>query len=136
MGQKDNMTNWIIVSAGSAQEMYVGKTELEEAEVMGRVQQRGVLLLDECRVIRSILIPNAGGGITNNAVVMPVSINRNPVQVVVTPVAYFWPDAETVKLLEEQIKKSDDSNVRHRAKDAGLELPGGMFHEDKHKGRM
>jgi hypothetical protein len=115
--------NWVVISAGSNQEMYVGKTDLTDFIMRDHVARGEMIELHECRLIRTILLPTGTGSVQQHSIVMPYSLNRGPAIVYVRPVSFMFPDDETAKLIEQQVKRSEENDVRHRAADAGLIVP-------------
>ena len=119
---------WIMASDGTPQMVYVGKTQLDDDAIEAIGKSGGFLVLNECRTMRTILIPNPEGGIIMQNQMVPAAICRGAATIRIKPVSYIWPDEDdaTMGPLMDQIKKCSQSELQHRAKEAGLVTPDGM----------
>lgn len=122
------MSKWIMVSDGTPQMMYAGKTDLSEEEIDLAIKERRTIALHECRAMRTILQPAGDGAISQSEMLSPLSIARAAMRVKVLPTAYFWPseNAATNDVLMRKIKPVEAAELQHRAQEAGLVTPDGM----------
>ena len=113
---------WILVSDGTAQTLYAGMTKLSEEEVDLAIQEHRPVELRDCRVVRTVIMPLAQGGITQNEFMTPVSVARSSARVKVMPQAYFWPDEDetTMRSLQEKLGPAKEAEAKHRAAEAGI----------------
>lgn len=113
---------WIMISDGTSQMMYVGKTVLSEDELDDSIMMSRLIELNECRAMRTLLMPAPQGGITQNELITPVSCARTGIRLKTRVLAYFWPDQNAA--LEEafmgQIKQAEDAETQIRAARAGI----------------
>lgn len=121
---------WILVSDGTPQAMYAGKTTLSEEEIDKVIANGQVLELKECRVMRTILAPSLEdpGGLSVSELLAPLSVARGAIRYKVKPKGYFWPDEHkaTYRVLLKKIEPVEKAELKHRAKEAGLVTPDGM----------
>jgi hypothetical protein len=118
---------WIMVSDGTPQIFYVGKTDLDEAEIRENLRAGRELTLTETRAMRTIVLPTPQG-VNQSNMLTPVSISRGGIRMVIRPVSWFWPDEdkEGYGVLLGQIEKCDGAELKHRAEKAGLTLAGNV----------
>lgn len=117
---------WLLVSDGTPQMMYAGKTPLSDDDISFLAQKGTYLVLVECRTLRSILIPNAEGGIIIQNQLVPAAICRTATTIRIKPTSYIRPDEATLKVLLKQIEQCETAELRHRTKEAGLVTADGM----------
>ncbi len=117
---------WIIVSDGTAQTMYAGKTRLKEETINARISQNIPIKLTECRALRTLLVPMPNGSVGQKEMVSPIGIARTGICFTVTPSAYFWPDEDelTNRTFKEALKPAEESEMQHRVEAAGLVTAG------------
>lgn len=113
---------WIMVSDGTSQMMYAGKTTLSEAELDDAIMLGQLIELNECRAMRTLLMPSPQGGIAQNELMTPISCARTGVRIKLRVRAYLWPDQDAI--LEEaflgQVRQAEDSEVQMRAARSGI----------------
>ena len=90
---------WIMISDGTSQMMYAGKTALSEDELDDAIVMSRLIELNECRAMRTLLMPTPQGGVTQNEIITPISCARTGVRIKLRVRAYLWPDQDA--LLEE-----------------------------------
>lgn len=117
-------SNWLLVSDGTPQMMYAGKSDLLDDQIEEIAQKGGFLTLEEGRTLRSILIPNAEGGIILQNQLVPAAICRTATPIRVKPSAYIRPDAITLTVLRKQVEECEKAELKHRLKAAGLSSVG------------
>jgi hypothetical protein len=118
----DKKERWIMVSDGTPQQFYVGKTPFNDDMVSNIAKHHEVLPLTETRVMRTMLVPNMEGGVTQSNMLTPISICRSGVDFKVKPLAWLWPeeDEATMAALRKQLDKVEGAEVKHRMSEAGL----------------
>jgi len=123
-----NNPRWIMVSDGTPQMLYVGKSPLTDEEIEEVAKGGGFLVLEECRTMRTLLIPNPGGGVILQNQLVPAGLCRSAAKIRVCPKSYIRPDEDkaTMDPLLEQIKQCETAELTHRAKEAGLVTPDGL----------
>lgn len=119
-------SNWLLVSDGTPQMMYAGKSPLTDDQINLLAQKGAFLVLEECRTLRSILIPNAEGGIILQNQLVPAAICRTSATLRVKPSAYIRPNDATLKVLLKQVEECEKAELKHRVKAAGLVTPDGL----------
>lgn len=121
MAEKHN-GRWIMISDGTSQMMYAGKTALSEEELDDAIMMSRLIELNECRAMRTLLMPSPQGGITQNEIITPISCARTGIRMKLRVRAYLWPDQDAV--LEEaflgQIKQAEDAEFQMRAARSGI----------------
>jgi hypothetical protein len=117
---------WIMVGDGTPQMLWVGKTTLDDTEIDKLSMEGRYMVLDEARCLRTVLMPNPQGGIIMQNQLTPAGICRGAATIRVKPASYIWPDEDqaTMGPLMEQVKNCSQSELKHRAKEAGIELAG------------
>lgn len=117
---------WIMMSDGTPQTLYVGKTKLTTEEIIEARSNNELIEITEGRVMRTVILPTPEG-INQSNMLMPNSIARRGLTHYVMPASFFWPDEcdATMEVLKDQIKKCEGSEVKHRLKQAGLVGPDG-----------
>lgn len=118
---------WIIVSDGTAQTMYAGKTILGEVAIDDCIKEGLAIELAECRALRTILMPMPNGAIALREMVTPIGFTRGGVRMSIKPTAYLWPheDEKAYPGFLEALKTAEENETRQRIEDAGLSAPGG-----------
>lgn len=118
---------WILVSDGTPQMLYVGQTDKSAAEIVEDRTNNKMLKLENCRVMRTLIIP-APDGVNQSNMLLPNSIARRGMTTYVLPMAFFWPDEDedTMAALADQLGKCASAELKHRVKKAGLITPDGM----------
>jgi len=119
----NDISRWIMVSDGTPQMMYAGKTKLEEEEIDRKMEAGSPLELSDCRAMRTLMVPGqAPGSITLNEMLAPLSISRAGIRLKVKAMAYFWPDEHpsAEKVFLEKVKLVEKAEITHRAAEAGL----------------
>lgn len=128
---------WLIVSDGTPQLIYVGQSNKTDEEISEISERGGFLTLEDCRCIRTIMLPGPNGSFVLQNTVTPVGISRSGVRLRIKPASYIRPaeDHATLEAMLEQIKHCAANEVKHRLADAGLTLPsGGNVTPLKHRG--
>lgn len=117
---------WIMISDGTPQMLWVGKTMLTDEEIEETTAAGKFVLLNEARTLRTVMVPHPEGFVQSNQLT-PAGICRGATTVRVRPMAYLWPDEDesTMKPLMQQVESCSQSELKHRAKEAGLTLAGG-----------
>lgn len=118
---------WIMVSDGTPQLLYTGKTELSDGQIREAVRQNDIIILTEARAMRTIVIPTPEG-VNQSNMLTPISICRGGVKLRIKPLAWLWPDEdrEAMSVLEKQLEKCGYAELKHRANKAGLVTPDGL----------
>jgi hypothetical protein len=113
---------WIMISDGTPQMMYAGKTALSEGELDDAIMMGRLIELNECRAMRTLLMPSPQGGITQNEIITPISCARTGVRIKLRVRAYLWPDQDAVlaETFLGQIKQAEDAEVQMRAARSGI----------------
>ena len=119
------MRRWIVVGDGTSQMAYVGKTCMDDSALHALSSERGFLVMDECRALRTLLLPSPEGGVVMQNQLTPIGITRGAVRMHVLLTTYYWPDEDeaTFRALTDQIKRCEEVEMAHRAKEAGLVTP-------------
>ena len=119
---------WIMISDGTSQMMYAGKTALSEDELDDAIVMSRLIELNECRAMRTLLMPTPQGGVTQNEIITPISCARTGVRIKLRVRAYLWPDQDA--LLEEtflgRVKQAEDAEVQMRAARSGIVTANAM----------
>jgi len=113
---------WIIVSDGTPQTMYAGKTRLSEADLDSAIAKYELIELTECRAMRTLLIPAPQGGISQNEIITPISCARTGIRLKTKVCSYFWPDEYEAmeSAFMAQIKQAEEAEVKMRAARSGI----------------
>jgi hypothetical protein len=116
---------WILVSDGTPQMAYAGKTDLTEEQIDERIMQHKTVELTECRAMRTILIPGQDPNhpITQSNILTSHNIARGGVRMKILPTNYWWPeeDKNALAVLERQAENCAQAELATRAREAGLE---------------
>lgn len=122
---------WIMVSDGTPQIFYVGRTELGDDQISFLAQKGMFLELEEARAMRTIVLPTPQG-VNQSNMLTPISICRGGVKLKVKPLSYFWPDEdkEGMEALNKQLGSCEGAEVKHRAEKAGIHLAGPGINPD------
>jgi hypothetical protein len=117
---------WIMISDGTPQMLWVGKTTLDDEKIEEITAAGKFVLLNEARTLRTVMVPHPEGFVQSNQLT-PAGICRGAITVRVRPLAYIWPDEDehTMKPLMQQVESCSQSEMKHRAKEAGITLAGG-----------
>ena len=83
-----------MVSDGTPQSMYAGKTALEEEELDERMASGKAIELTDCRAMRTLIMPGHNGAITQSEILTPVCLARSGIRLKLRITAYFWPDED------------------------------------------
>lgn len=114
---------WILVSDGTTQTMYAGKTDLEEEELDKRMSEHRPIELFDCRAMRTLIMPGQQpGAFTQTEMLSPISISRTGMRMKVRVMSYFWPDENdaTNKLFMDKVRQVEKAEAAHRASEVGL----------------
>ena len=131
----ENESRWILVSDGTAQMMYAGKTALSEEAIDEAMMNNRPIELTECRSMRTLLMPNPNGSMGQSELLSPVSIARGGIRMKVKVAAYFWPeqDDRTAVSFSSKLDMALKSEAQFRAAEAGIitagkvVIPGGKL---------
>ena len=104
---------------------YAGRTELTDSQIEGIVREGGIVVLEETRAMRTLMIPTPQG-VNQSNMLTPISICRGGVRLRIRPISWFWPDEEeeAMEVLLNQLERCDHAEVKHRAAKAGIHLAG------------
>jgi hypothetical protein len=131
----ENESRWVMVSDGTSQMMYAGKTVLSEAAIDTCMAVGRPIELTECRTLRTIIIPGPDGSVGQREMMSPIGTAREGIRVKIKPLAYFWPDESdaTNKAFANSVSQAEQAEQIHRAREAGLITPVSIH--AKHGGR-
>jgi hypothetical protein len=125
---------WLLVSDGTPQMHYVGKSILSDDEIDELSRRGGYMHLGECRSLRTLVMPGPEGIIIQNHV-HPISLCRGAISIKIKPTSYTRLDEDeaTMNMTLQLIKRCEEIELAHRVKDAGLVPAGGarVDHEGK-----
>jgi len=112
---------WIAVSDGTPQTWYIGKTDLTEDQVV----QANSILLTECLMARSIIVP-AQEGFGQTDFFAHLNFSKKPITLRVRPIAWYWLDQneEMLKIFQVALEQKMQQDMIDRAKAAGLAIAG------------
>lgn len=118
---------WLMVSDGTPQMLYIGKSALTDEEIENVSKEHRYLVLEECRTLRTLLIPRPDGVVLQNQL-LPAGMCRGAAKIRVKPASYHRPDEDPATLgpVLEQIKQCEASELKHRAKESGLVTADGV----------
>jgi hypothetical protein len=121
----NNEGRWILVSDGTAQMMYAGKTTLSEEAIDEAIMINRPIELTECRSMRTLLMPNPNGSMGQSELLSPVSIARSGIRMKIKVAAYFWPeqDDKTAASFAAKLNMALQSEAQFRAAEAGIVTP-------------
>lgn len=116
---------WLIVSDGTASQLYVGQSPLSDQDIAEASERGDFIVLNDCRCVRTLMMPGPNGVVQQN-IVSPIGVSRSGVRLRIKPMAYIRPseDPATLESLLEQVKHCAATEVRHRLAESGLTLPG------------
>jgi len=118
---------WLMVSDGTPQMLYLGKSRLTDEEIEKVSQEGRFLVLEECRTLRALMIPSPEGVILQNQLT-PAGMCRGAAKIRVKPSSYLRPDEDsaTMKPVQAQLELCEAAELKHRAKEAGLVTADGV----------
>jgi len=115
---------WIVASDGTPQMAYIGKTKMDDDEVIATIEDGGVIVLTECRALRTILVPNEEG-IAQQNYLTPHNIALDSVTITIKPVSWWWlnEDKFASGKYKEMMDACQKAALATRAKNSGLVMP-------------
>lgn len=131
----ESKERWIVMSDGTSQMMYAGKTVLDESAIDEHIVGNRPIELTECRALRTLIIPTPDGNVGQREMMTPFGIAREGMRVKIKPLTYFWPDesTSTYTALMSAVVQTKHAEQMHRAKEAGIVTPSTQAH---HGGKM
>jgi len=111
---------WILVSDGTPQMWYLGKTDLTDENI----DEHTILVLEECRAARTIMMPTQKG-VSQNDFLAFHAFAKRPIRVRISARAWIWPDEDPDMLseIEKLLEQEALAERVQRARDAGLSVP-------------
>jgi len=122
---KPNSDKWVLVSDGTPQLLYLGKTPLDDSGISDRLSS--FIFLGECRCLRTILVPGPQGVAQQN-ILTSNSIARAGILMRIRPVSWWWPeeDEDAMEVVQKMIEHAEVEELRHRVEKAGIVVTGSM----------
>lgn len=121
----ESKTRWIMMSDGTSQMMYAGKTIMSEEAIDEAIAANHPIELTECRAMRTLIMPTPDGNVSQRDMLTPIGIAREGVRMKLKPLAYFWPDESktTYTALMGTIEQAQHAEQAHHAREVGLVTP-------------
>ena len=112
---------FVLISDGTPQILYLTETDLDVEAISDHMQNNTPMLLTECRILRTLMIPSQDGIVAQN-MVTSYGIFRGPVEIYVRPTSFVFPDQDDAVMaaLQKQLKHCKENEIRNRAADSGL----------------
>lgn len=115
------MERMIIVRDGSGGFSYIGECDLPEQEIINTRVAGGMVKLTNVRILMTLMGSAGPGLIAQEIHVFPLDGEFGPTEVWAFPSSFHYPTEVAAKHLLKLIKKSEENEVRLRAKhESGL----------------
>jgi hypothetical protein len=112
---------WVLMHDGTPQMEYLGQTDMADKDIEETIAEGGVIILEECRCLRTVLVPGPEG-INQSNILTSNSVARGPISLRIRPNGWWRPDEDkhAMEVLEKQMAACDKNEIAQRAKEAGL----------------
>ena len=122
-----NEERWIMMSDGTPQMYYVGKTDLTDEQIAAANN----VCLTECRAARTVMIPGQKG-VRQTDFLTYLSFTNKPIKIQIRPSSWIWIDQDPTMLqnFEQMLESIAAQETIERAERAGLSIARGEVTPD------